>query len=690
MTNALQTLRELLNEELSYFTDSDLHLIPDDIFNPSLAKQWLIRLLSNAPDDMTILAEYIDMPPKRFSHVLSTYLLGSAIRRKLELNFNMLPRIFPIHVRGDAFGFFWAVVCLCHDLGCKYEDANNKSGIIDLSLMESSGGRKKLFKITHDMLAFEPEDIDQLTPEFTEAERQWVKTSICLVKKYERFRREQFKLIDHGVAGGLILYDLLLKLAHKNPKIEQQFRGQTTATRPVLGELSANSSQRRFDACALLIACTVARHNVWTTCDPDKIPVYKHYQLAELCFSKGMFPENRIEFQKGQEELLFFLGMLDTIDPVKGLYLRDDIQSVRYQEVLDRVWIMVNLGDGIAGYQSVCVQIDNEKKDGSELFRNQLLNKYFVGWRAISEWLHTSPSVCEDERGTCYFPVRPDRKWPEGITEAEIRALCLYEGDSDGSRAEAFWRTPNAYQTINLLMMNGLDGERVRICIEKQNPHGLYIEHWRTTLKVLCDIYRAQQKCHNMSLPVTCYRVERKENLKLMCHQRETISYFSTSKDRYLKDLASQKEQLILLVVTAKTGIPFFDYAAILGRDYLYSSEQEVLFPPFLSVSLKKLKLEEGRTYPCDRNGNPPKALYSVTLSATKWRKRFLCKSKGELIKLLDKYNETAARVLRGIRNQRSIKNIRRKDLKVYKKWKKCFQDLVFLSLQELSSSVDI
>lgn len=677
-----QTLRQVLQQELFLFTDRPLRVQVDDLLDPVTAKNWLITLLAGAEEDAAYLQNRIQMTPDRLFHVISTYLLGNAVRRRLGLGFESLPRIFSPRTNLDSFGFFWAVTCLCHDLGYQYEvipDDACRAGM--LKQMETPSDRQALLGITYDLLTFTEKEIDLFPSGWTAEERQWILDALTLIGKYDVFRRKEHKCIDHGVAGGLLLCDMLIQLTGKHSQIRQLFRGQNTDVRPVLGEISANSGHKRFAACALLIACTVARHNIWTNSDPMQKDTYAKYHLQELCFEPGQHPQTYVDFNKGTEQMLFFLGMMDTLDPVKGFGLRPWLQEVDFRTILDRVLLTEESASPDGKHQTFGIRVDNT----GAVFQSNLLAAYHSGWKSIPDWLNTKPPVLESTYLRCYFPAQPPREWPYGITEEEIRALCLYEGDMDGSRAEAFWRTPNAYQTINLLMMEGTEGEEIRVCRENQYPHGLYLENWQTTLEVLCHIFNAQLKYRPKSPLGVCYRVERAANFSQMQRRGQTISCFSTCQDRYLEHLASQKEGLLLLEVKAECGVPFVDYQEILGHDYLYFDEKEVLFPPFVPVTLTSKVLDTDKQYPHGRNDKEAAGLYEVSLTAPKWEKD--TDDETALTARLERDKGTAAQVLRTIRNQRSLEGIPQDELKLYIDWKTDFQKLVYLRLKALNAN---
>lgn len=680
MPERKQTLRNVLQQELSSFTNDALHVQIDALFDFDTAQNWLITLLAGKDEDAAYLQNRIQMPRDRFFHVIATYLLGNAVRRQLSLGFDSLPRIFSSRTTLDGFGFFWAVTCLCHDLGYQYEEPANKAHYPEmLHQMSTSGGRRNLLGITYDMLTFTEDDIKSFSSELTEAEYQWILDSLRLVRSYETFRRKKYKKIDHGVAGGIILYDMLINLTSKNESPHQLFRGQTTAERAIFGEISANSGHTRFAACALLLACTVARHNIWTSHKTEDKALYAEYGLQELYFEEGKHPQVYVDFQKSTEQILFFLGVLDTIDPIKGLGLRPRIQEISFDTILDHVGITAQNTRLDGKYKTLGICIYNE----DHVFCAQLLTSYIQGWASIPDWLDTKEPLLQTTKLSCYFPAIPQRKWPYAITEEEIRALCLYEGEIDGSRAERFWRTPNAYQTINLLMMDGLQGEEIRICREGQFPHGMYLENWKTTLDVLCNIYSAQLKCKTSWRSSLYFRVEREVNLNQILERNQTISFFSTCKDRYLKHLAEQKENLVLFEVEPRNGVPFVDYEKILGRNYLYLDEKEVLFPPFLSVALIPMDLEKGEKYPHGRNSEQPISIYRIILSPPQWQES--AEDENFLAKYLENNKQKAAETLRTIRNNRSLENISADKLLLYANWKKAFQKMVYLRFKVMS-----
>lgn len=109
------------------------------------------------------------------------------------------------------------------------------------------------------------------------------------------------------------------------------------------------------------------------------------------------------------------------------------------------------------------------------------------------------------------------------FTLQEINMVRLYQGSGVPGEQDVFYQQTKAYYAINLLMMEGQDGERIRICTEGQHPNSLYIQRWSETLDVLVTLFRVQCKYayqqinEGRPLPNPLVRGERKVNFDQMC-----------------------------------------------------------------------------------------------------------------------------------------------------------------------------
>lgn len=116
---------------------------------------------------------------------------------------------------------------------------------------------------------------------------------------------------DHGIVGGLWLYDSLMKNYHIAYWKEKE-KDKNVNFKDFLVDGYWHFSEEQKMIFAYLADCIIA-HNMWPA-SPDKIDMYKRCGLDELTpprFRKISFERNPI---------LFILAIADTIEPIK-LYL---------------------------------------------------------------------------------------------------------------------------------------------------------------------------------------------------------------------------------------------------------------------------------------------------------------------------------------------------------------------------------
>lgn len=692
MSNNAVSISTILQEKLKDREPvTNMALLAEDLFDAGKASKWIKKLLDC--DGLTTLEKRMAaVSPERLTHSAAAYLLGLEVRERLNLNFDVLPRIFSHGAIGDAFHFFWSAICLCHDLGYQYEKST-----LDLSRMGSSKGRCELLGIQRDLFALDADGLAALGIRVGDKE-DWVLSTLALAKKYDRMRRKCEEtdragaVIDHGIAGALILYDILMDEYERfRPKEPLRRRDPSRVPAVHEGELVAHAGHKRFAACAVIIACTVARHNMWTAKEKDTT-LYQRYGLSALC-ERGNAA--RVQRNRSIEQLLFMLGFMDTIDPVKGLYVRASektpvpnpaylarCRAALLNDVAIQFHAVPQFSWGAAlTYRTLTISIaSSAPEDVREAF-----SYYAEETERMVSWLQTKPPALSHSKDgyvagiTCYYPTFPRRKriWAGGILEPEITALCLYAGGGVG-KAEFFYQCRNAYQTFNLLMMEGFEGEEVRVRQEGQRPFGCYIQSWQQTLEVLTDILTAQYKFMEYDqehgpVPYALYRVDRRVNFDMMCRRKETFAFTSTSKANFLRELGHPKKGLILLNMVLTCPVPFIDYDRLLGRAYVYVEEQEVLLPPFLevlNVREESLSPNERETFSERREEILEK--YTVTIGSFSPEETDV--DEAALIEWLEAHKETAAAVLDQLREGRAPSG---EEKMIYLGWKDRFQKLV-------------
>lgn len=672
------SIRKILEQELnkrSYITRRTLTV--DDLFRFDGIQEWTRSLFSS--QKMEALDRRIDeAAPIRLLHAVSTYLLGIAVREGVGINCSSLPRIFSASsAGGDAFSFFGSGICLCHDLGFEYE---TQTGSAQRVKALSPEGRMELLGLEYDLLSLTR---TEFPPELTEREADWVEETLHLTSSYNRYRLEgadsAYQWVDHGVAGAEIFYDALRRQAEAGP-----FR------RPVSGELAANAKHSRFHACYLLMACAIARHNMWVA-SSQTIPGYMRFNLHSLCPGPDL---RRVDPKKPEEQMLFLLDFMDTIDPVKNLYVRaaeerpdaNEELSKRRDFLLDRVCLSFDWEQELdyRWAQFLPHRQITLSAAPSTLEEKNWLADYLSRLEGMSGWLDTKEPSFYPTRAVCYYPRQCGlrRVWPGGITDKEIDSICLYGGSSVAGKPGRFYQLQNAYQTFNLLMMDDLEGEQIRVCEEGQNPDAVYIRDWRRTLEVFTDIFHAQccyrefAQQEGVRLPQRLYRTDRRLNVKWMDSLGRTFAFTSVSKEGYLPDFAVSKREPALLEIVLDSDCPCLDLAAVLKDDYVYTREAEILLPPFIQAKVSGgdyLTREQLIEYKLAND--TPVLTYQVSLGGF-----FEMEDSGDpyaLIQSLERDCDCAANVLERICQNRSLNGFSDGELERYVDWKRNFVRLV-------------
>lgn len=603
MKSDIFTIRKLLDEELDRRCyASGIAMKTEGLFDRNSVKHWIESLVGKSISGK--LSTCIEnTSTERLSHAAAVYLLGMALRSRLGLHFDRMPRIIA-HSASDGFHFFWAITCLCHDLGYRFENCSWGDQSI-CEKMNTPQGRKELLDIDHDLFLMDQEELTALGIDPDSEEGRWILESVELMVKYDRYRRradepDQKGVADHGICGALLLYDILrteCEEMHRKRRMRRFDHPERHSEAETVGNLDGaakDSSPTRFIRCGLLIACTVARHNMWLAA-PKYQPLYQIYGLEALFADR---PGVKVRADAPMEQMLFFLDFVDTIDPVKGFYLRDvengpekgecsrcyaERLQKQYDFLLDHVYLDIpQLSDDCAE-RFFTILTNARDRDSLRLFRE------FTGSTcSLPDWLEMSAPIPEADRITYRLPFVPGEKnaWPCGITDHEVNSLLLYMGCGVPGKYGAFYSSSRAYQTFNLLMMQGNEGEQIRVCGEQQKPNGIFLREWERSLETMADIFRAQCKYARENPPVedVLFRSDRKLNFDLMCDRGATYAMTSTSQGSYLPEFLVDKVEPHILSLKMTKPIPFFDYEGFFGEEYVYADEREILLPPMVSA----------------------------------------------------------------------------------------------------------
>ena len=219
----------------------------------------------------------------RAKHTVSAFLLGVLIRDKLNISMTELPKLNDKPTK--TFLYFWSLICLYHDFAFSMENCSSEIGVYSFESF------KTRFNIEYSL----------------EEESNYGD----LIKNYFEYRINVETKIDHGIAGAMFIYDGLMKeyyaaRAYKGIDIEKNFQHDGL------------KYSRDYKRHAVMIANTIARHNMWIA-GQDKEDKYKKYGLESLIAKDNNSHIISISAKDidVKDKLLFLLGLVDTIEPIK-------------------------------------------------------------------------------------------------------------------------------------------------------------------------------------------------------------------------------------------------------------------------------------------------------------------------------------------------------------------------------------
>ena len=214
------------------------------------------------------------------------------------------------------------------------------------------------------------------------------------------------------------------------------------------------------------------------------------------------------------------------------------------------------------------------------------------------------------------------------LTKKEIDAIRFYQGDirkrtGDASFSEyeqetGFFGIPGAYRTMNCLMFDGIENEKERIAEGTTDLNPQVFLEIEKVVGVFCDIFRAMCKStktrEDNSIMQTLYRTDRGVSVREMKEQRRTISFTSTSKVDCPKEYFKKKKNLTLLEIIVPPDIPCLDFEKILGNDYYFADQKEILLPPFVHASIFEVKLTKEEEAYRDEDDLSPQGKFIIVL----------------------------------------------------------------------------
>lgn len=244
-----------------------------------------------------------DVSLNRSKHIVSTFFLGILIYQKTKIKeYLSLGKNPPKY---KIFPFLWFLTCLFHDIGYHYEENSQKY----FKSMLNIDSIKNKFNVEYDLLTQNIENIP--------------KDIFQCINNYFLFKREIYKMLDHGIIAGINFFDKLEKNRLCRHKKLEEGRNDT--------ELWGSYLDSQY----ALASAIIAIHNIWLPKKEDE-EIYRSYNLDNLINRKIYLQE---------APLLFLLGLVDTIDPVKLFCKKEEnVKDVLNGILIDFVNDKIKLG----------------------------------------------------------------------------------------------------------------------------------------------------------------------------------------------------------------------------------------------------------------------------------------------------------------------------------------------------------
>lgn len=254
------------------------------------------------------------------THTASAFLLGMSLSEIVESRVKrLIERNAPLHI--NNFNYPWLLCCMYHDAFSEYESNHTDAGYPSLEeFIKKSEIEHTIYNHNY------PEGITD------NRFRQTYKEDT--IRRYFD-KRECDHLHDHGIIAGYLGYDRLVKnfidywKAQNCP--EGVFKLPKDPQRKV--QLIGEMSQLWVFA---MVADAIIAHNIWHTSDS---------RMAEL--KDGGPGEKKLSAMK--TPLAYFLGVIDTIEPVKYFY------NEKPKEIFDNISITLNGGELLIEQSEACI-----------------------------------------------------------------------------------------------------------------------------------------------------------------------------------------------------------------------------------------------------------------------------------------------------------------------------------------------
>lgn len=224
---------------------------------------------------------------KRPNHICSVFFLGIILYNQTKFSKKYKLKESPVGYA--TFPFIWFLIALFHDNAYCMEDEKQLQNVSTI-----------------------PELIAEFNIEHSLFDRKFSKCRELLDSRenYFLFRKQKCKVVDHGILGGMLLFDRLVKIRREQKKADENtlFWG------------------RRLENQYKTAANAISIHNIWLPQEGFE-DIYRQFNLEKLI---GFKPVKFKDFP-----LFYILGIVDTIEPLKAFESRSSLTDVGILKSID-------------------------------------------------------------------------------------------------------------------------------------------------------------------------------------------------------------------------------------------------------------------------------------------------------------------------------------------------------------------
>lgn len=316
--------------------------------------------------DVDFLTEYEENG--KHEHTVSLYLLGVLLKNiffpKIESDLCRLGINNAKWYAENDFMYTWYITCLYHDAA---------SCVEKISEQERSSCNNCILHMKNPY-SYEPQV----------AAEKIVRASKELIKNYCHYRMSNGNK-DHGLYGGILLFDRLVK------NFEEKTKSYSWEKETVYMIDGVSWRREHLDHFAY-ISDAIICHNMWTvqSTNEEEVKKYKRYKLDELIIDPKSLKDQRLSL--AEYPLHFMLCLLDTIEPVK----RFNMLTAR--EVLENISVELEKGNDGKNKMQVAWKEKIKMQSNFEIWMKNIAS--------MSEWMKVEVSSCNKEGDWCYITIK--------------------------------------------------------------------------------------------------------------------------------------------------------------------------------------------------------------------------------------------------------------------------------------------